>query len=316
MSTEENIQRREFIKKAILGAGVAAMAGSGMALGGPAKGPQVHCQEFTWITYFNREEERWFENLKEKLLRLPKPALTGMEVLIEMAQGFPKRTVKRIGKANLDASSAFVNPTLHLEDRVEDQIQGVLATVRKFQPFGTKVIVVNPEAIEEDSSNHKSDQELEVQARALDQLGQLLRHMGCRMLYHNHAIEMENEGKEFFAMVEHTKPENMGLCIDADWINKGLNSLSGLYDIITRYADRIEELHLRQTVNGIWAETFGEGDIDYSKIMETLITQKQTPRLVLEQAVDDESPHQMDPIDAIGKSITKVREIFAPFGDA
>lgn len=315
MRTKENIQRREFIKKSILGAGVVAMAGSGMALQEPGTGPQVHCQEFTWITYFDREDEKWFENLNDKLLRLPKPALTGMEVLIEMEQGFPRGTLKRIGRADLAASSAFVNPTLHIENQVQDQIQGVLAIVRKFQSIGTKVIVVNPEAIEEDASNQKSDKELKVQARALDQLGQLLRHMGCRMLYHNHAIEMENEGKEFFAMVENTKPENMGLCIDADWINKGLNSLSGLYDIVSNYAGRIEELHLRQTVNDVWAETFGEGDIDYSKIMETLKAHKQVPRLVLEQAVDDESPHQMDPIDAIGKSITNVREIFAPFGN-
>ncbi|UII79873.1 sugar phosphate isomerase/epimerase [Flagellimonas sp. CMM7] len=207
----------------------------------------------------------------------------------------------------------FVNPTMHIESIAQKHIAEMLGVGRKLKGMGIDAMVVNPEAKENEPVEHKTDSELKIQSKALDSLGAGLRKIGIRMLYHNHAIEMENNAKEFNHVVTHTKPENLGLCVDSDWIYKGTGSLDALYGLINEHAKRIEELHLRQTQNGIWTETFGAGDIDYGKIAETLLKHNQKPRLFLEQAADEETPHTMSAIEAIGLSIDNVREIFSGF---
>jgi inosose dehydratase len=60
------------------------------------------------------------------------------------------------------------------------------------------------------------------------------------------------------------------------------------------YGKRIAELHLRQSKGGIWQETFGEGDIDYSKLVQALNRRNVKPHLVLEQCLEKTSPKTMN----------------------
>ncbi|WP_420401931.1 sugar phosphate isomerase/epimerase family protein [Flagellimonas sp.] len=273
----------------------------------------VYCQEFTWLTYFDREGKEWHKDLAKSLDKLAPNTLHGMEVLMEMHQGFPK-TFSQIQKAQLKPISMFASPTLHLEDMAERHIAKLLKIGKRLKQMGVNVIVVNPEAKEDGPVEHKTDNELTIQTKALDVLGAGFRKMGIRMLFHNHEIEMQNDAKEFLHALNGTQPENMGLCVDADWIYKGTGSLQTLYDLVGTYVDRIGELHLRQTVDGVWAETFGQGDIDYGHIADLLLQNGQRPALVLEQAVDDETPHTLAPMEAMKISLSNVRKVFSEFG--
>lgn len=63
----------------------------------------------------------------------------------------------------------------------------------------------------------------------------------------------------------------MSLCLDVHWAYRGSgNSQVALFAIIKLYGHRIAELHIRQSRGGIWSETFGEGDIDYTRLTREL----------------------------------------------
>nr|WP_299382898.1 TIM barrel protein [Allomuricauda sp.] len=308
------MERRRFIQNATMASALGLMAPWDVIANSikNSKLP-VYCQEFTWLTYFEREGKQWYKDLSSSLDKLAPNTLHGMEVLMEMHQGFPK-TFSKIQKAQLQPISMFASPTLHLEDMAERHISKLLKIGKRLKQMGVSVIVVNPEAKEDGPVEHKTGGELTIQTKALDVLGAGFRKMGIRMLFHNHEIEMQNDAKEFLHALNGTRPENMGLCVDADWIYKGTGSLQTLYDLVGTYVGRIGELHLRQTVDGVWAETFGQGDIDYSHIADLLLQNGQRPALVLEQAVDDETPHTMGPMEAMKISLSNVREVFSEFG--
>jgi inosose dehydratase len=76
------------------------------------------------------------------------------------------------------------------------------------------------------------------------------------------------------------------------------------------YVNRVIELHLRQSVHGIWSETFGSGDIDYNKIATTLTKLNIKPHLVIEQCIEDKTKVNMTVVDAHKKDIEAVKTIF------
>ena len=105
---------------------------------------------------------------------------------------------------------------------------------------------------------------MKIQAAALDRLGGLLREMGMVLAYHNHDAELRNAAREFHHMLLGTDPQNMAFCMDVHWVYRGSgNSQVAVFDVLRLYGSRIRELHLRQSINGVWTETFCDGDIDY-----------------------------------------------------
>ncbi|MCK5701309.1 MAG: sugar phosphate isomerase/epimerase, partial [Cyclobacteriaceae bacterium] len=133
-----------------------------------------------------------------------------------------------------------------------------------------------------------------------------------KLAYHNHDIEMRESAREFHHMLTGTDPDYVHLCLDAHWIYRGSgNSQVALFDIVEMYADRIVELHLRQSQDGIWSEVFGEGDIDYARLIKILKNKKLKPHIVLEQAIEEGTPNTMSSVEAIGKSLSNVKEMFS-----
>ena len=85
-----------------------------------------------------------------------------------------------------------------------------------------------------------------------------------------------------------------------------------MFDILTLYWERIIELHLRQSQNQIWTEVFStKGDVDYNRFANVLNDKNIKPLLVLEQAVENGTPHSMDALKAHRKSCLAVRDLFA-----
>src|SRR5262249_19623071 len=89
-------------------------------------------------------------------------------------------------------------------------------------------------------------------------------------------------------------PDNVKLCLDAHWVYRGAgDSQVALFDVVKLYISRIVELHLRQSKNGVWTEAFGDGDIDYARLVKALVAKKLRPLCVLEQAVEAKSPNTL-----------------------
>ena len=121
--------------------------------------------------------------------------------------------------------------------------------------------------------------------------------------------------REFHHMMQRTDPNHVTFCLDVHWVYRGaLNSNVAVFDVIKMYGDRISELHIRQSRDHVWTETFGPGDIDYPGVVFALKERGLKPMLVLEQAAEEGTPHTMNALDAHRKSQAAVRTIFAPLG--
>jgi inosose dehydratase len=105
-------------------------------------------------------------------------------------------------------------------------------------------------------------------------------------------------------------------CLDAHWIYRGAgNSTVAVFDVLKLYGPRITELHLRQSVDSVWAETFGAGDIDYPALAKHLLDIGVKPHIVLEQAVENGTPKTMSPVEAHRASCQYARKVFAGFAN-
>jgi inosose dehydratase len=82
--------------------------------------------------------------------------------------------------------------------------------------------------------------------------------------------------------------------------------------VLKLYAKRIIELHLRQSKDGIWTETFtAEGDIDYRRLANEIKKNGISPHLVIEQAVEAQTPHTIEAVEAHKKDLAIVKDIFS-----
>jgi len=68
---------------------------------------------------------------------------------------------------------------------------------------------------------------------------------------------------------------------------------------------RISELHIRQSKDGTWTEALGSGDIDYPRLVKLLRDRSVRPLLVLEQAVEKESPTTMTALEVATEAVAR-----------
>lgn len=303
--------RRHFLKNLTALLGTAGLSSFKLSTEtASVTGTKIACQQYPWGTFFQREGKKWTADLSYSIGQVIAAGFEGFEpsfnavAEIERLQGSLKQQP-------LQTYSLYVNSVLHDPERIETSTTQVLQIAEAAKAIGAKIIVTNPSPIRWGSGEDKTDEQLELQAKALNELGAKLRKAGLTLAYHNHDAEMRNSAREFHHMMLSTDPENVHLCLDAHWIYRGAgNSQVALFDIVKLYVDRIVELHLRQSKDGIWTEAFGPGDIDYEHLVALLSAHDKNPHLVLEQAVEKGSPHTMDAVRAHRLGRAYVKEIF------
>ncbi len=311
----DTISRRRFVKDL-------AMAGGAIVMGARSAGAakrrsrgKLHlaCNQYPWLVFYQRENRNFNSELDKGLREVAASGMDGFEPLANNPQ-----EIDRLGpllkKHSLEMRSLYVNSVLHEQDKADESIEAVLAIAEKAKGIGTKIIVTNPSPIRWGGPQNKNDAQLKVQAAALEKLGRQLKSMGLTLSYHNHDIELRKAAREFHHMMVGTDPAYVTLCLDAHWIYRGAgNSAVALFDVLKLYGSRITELHLRQSKDNIWTETFGDGDIDYQALARYLLNIGVHPHIVLEQAVETGSPKTMTTLEAFKKSSRYARRVFAAF---
>jgi inosose dehydratase len=304
--------RREFLRDAVLATGVAVAMPGVMRAAGSGK-LHVACNQYPWGTFYAREKRNFDALLDSGLAEVKASGNDGFEPGVG---GLPQieQMTPLLKKHGLEMRSLYVNSTLHEASQADKSIEEVLAGAAKAQAFGTRIIVTNPSPIRWGGPENKTDEQLKVQAAALDKLGAKLKQMGLTLAYHNHDIELRNAAREFHHMMVGTDPAHVTLCLDAHWVYRGAgNSHVALFDVLKLYGPRITELHLRQSQNNTWTEAFGPGDIDYPRLAAYLLQIGVKPLLVLEQCVEAASPNTMNGVEAFQKSTQYARQVFAGF---
>lgn len=311
--TAYDMTRRGFLKRGLLTGGAAVLSPALAASLARArdKGLHVACNSYSWQVFFQREGRDFNQSLDEGLGEVAASGLDGYEPGVGGA-GEIDRLAPLLKKHGLEMRSLYVNSVLHEPDRAKASIAEVLTVAQKAKTVGTKIIVTNPSPLQWGGPTNKNDAQLKTQAAALDELGAKLRDLGLTLAYHNHDMELREAAREFHHMMLATDPKHVTLCLDAHWVYRGAgNSQVALFDIVKLYGKRVSELHLRQSRDQVWAETFGPGDIDYPALVEALATHKVRPHLVLEQAVEQGTPKTLTSVEAFRRSTDYVRTLFA-----
>lgn len=235
------------------------------------------------------------------------PVLDSPEDIDRLAEALANQGVAMV--------SAYANSELHEKERAQESIETVLKLATRAQArMGTRIIVTNPSPIKWGGAENKTDDQLSLQGEALNALGKALSTEGLTLAYHNHDPELRMAGREFHHMLASTNPEYVKFCLDAHWVFRGSgDSNIALYDVVKLYGDRIVELHIRQSENGIWTETLGAGDIDYQRLTRTLNERGIHPLVTTEQAVEKGSPNTLDGLSAHKITHARARDTFAPF---
>jgi inosose dehydratase len=270
----------------------------------------ISCNAYTWGTFYEREKKQWMADPNASLTEYSKTGLTAYEPSFTNADEV-KKLEPYLAKYQLAMPSLYVNSSLHKTDEAQKSIDSVLAIADAAKPLGVRIIVTNPSPIKWGSNDDKSDAELIEQAKNLDRLGAELRQRGITLAYHTHAPEHRQAAREFHHMLLASDPKNVSLCLDAHWVYRGSgNSHVALFDVVKLYGKRIVEVHIRQSKNGIWQETFSDGDIDYRRLATDLKAQNIRPLLVLEQCLEKGSPNTMGPVEAHKQDLQYTRNVF------
>ncbi|GAB2581297.1 hypothetical protein GCM10027190_33150 [Spirosoma areae] len=271
----------------------------------------ISCNAYTWGTFYGREQKQWMADPDASLSEYVKTGLTAYEPSFNTADEV-KKLAPYLIRYKLAMLSLYVNSSLHLADDAQKSIDSVLAIADAAKPLGARTIVTNPNPIKWGTEDDKTDADLTEQAKNLDRLGAELRKRGITLAYHTHAPEHRQAAREFHHMLLATDPKNVSLCLDAHWVYRGSgNSQVALFDVVKLYGKRVMEVHIRQSKNGIWQETFSDGDIDYRRLAADLKAQGVKPLLVLEQCLEKGSPNTMGPVEAHKQDLAYARDVFA-----
>lgn len=305
--------RRRFIGEMALVAGTICV---GSKVAGAAEDKQMYLatNQYPWGTFYAREGRNFGQSLDEALGEIASSGMNGYEPLVNSAAEV-EQLAPLLRKQKLEMRSLYVNTTLHVPDEAAKSFDHVLGIANKAKEVGTRIIVTNPNPIRWGGPENKTDAMLKTQAESLNELGQKLAAIGMVLSYHNHDAELRNAAREFHHMMCGTDPKLVTLCLDSHWIYRGSgNSAVALFDVLKLYGSRITELHLRQSVKGVWTEAFGEGDIDYPALAKYLRGIGIKPHLVMEQAVEAGSDKTMNAVEAHRKSGQYARRVFAEMG--
>jgi inosose dehydratase len=267
---------------------------------------------YNWTTFYNREGKVWGEDWAQDMKLYAQSGLKAFEPGIENLEML-KKLIPAMKDNQISLPSLYANSMLHEESEVSASIQSILAIAETAVQYGCGIIVTNPSPIDWSNPKNKTDAQLITQAKAMNQLGKELKDRGVRLAYHTHDMELRAGAREIHHTLQNTDPDYVGFCFDTHWVYRGSeNSQLAVFDILKMYADRVIELHLRQSSGGIWNETFtAAGDIDYTEFFAILKKSKNEPLLVIEQCLEHDSPNSLDVVTAHKMDLAAVNKLIA-----
>lgn len=254
-----------------LGQGASCNSASALAAGSAARsavegaedGPRVAVQLYVWLQDRAGAGQSLWDDLDAVLGEVGTSGFQAIEGWLDFfeTEGRAQRTRRLLGKHGLRLAGLYSGGGFHEPEAAAASLERIVACARRVRSRDGVYINVNPDPLP--GKAPKSDEQLAVQARALDRLGRALAAMGLSLVVHNHDAEMVNDAREFRYLVDRLDPRFVGFCVDPHWVYRGEQEPLDLLRLAGR---RIQVLHLRNSVGGVWSQTLGPGDVDYGRV--------------------------------------------------
>jgi len=166
---------------------------------------------------------------------------------------------------NFEVPVVYHGATFHDADAVEQSIAEILTTADAAKKLGAGWI--NTNCNPKKNRERKTGQELTFEANSLNRLGRQLKERGMRLMLHQHDPDMAEGAREWRSNLQHTDPKLMWFCVDVHWVYRGKQDPM---ELLKEAGQRIANLHVRNSVNGVWSESLGDGDVDYRAVAQFL----------------------------------------------
>lgn len=230
---------------------------------------------------------------------------------IELNQGFftpdlTARVLRSIRSNRLSMPSVYVGGAMHEDSLANRTISLALEIGALCRPFGCKAIVNNPDP--KPRGAQKTDRELDTQAKSLNRMGKTLADKGFQFRVHHHTPELVNNAREWRHILHNTDAKYVSLCLDLDWLYQGgLDPMA----VLREAGDRVTEVHVRNSKDKLWLESFEDGDLDYRKIAAEMRELHLHPLVVVELAYRDNTVVTHSLADDLRFSHAYAEKIFA-----
>jgi|GEM_PF-1575186 len=302
--------RRDFLKTAALAAGALAFptvlqSGASAQQSVDSSAVYVGCNQYAFNSFLARDGIDFLKEPDKSFEMIKASGLSGFEPMAENAERvtFFGELLQPFG---LGMQTLYTGINLHEEEAANAEINRVLALGEKAVTYGTKAVVFNLAP-----KSGKTDEELVLQSKNANLLGAGLKKFGLAFAFHYHTTELEFGGREFHHIMCGTDPENVSICFEMQWSYRASgNSAVAVYDHLKLYGNRASVIHLRQSQQGIWSETFGDGDIDCRRLAAGFKQFGVKPILIFEQAAENGTPHTLSAAEVFQKSGVYIRDIF------
>lgn len=222
--------------------------------------PQLGVQLYVWQQQFGREKKTTLQGVEDAI---PAVSRAGYR-RVEMTSAFwtPEvrdRTSALLKQYKLETPIVYNGGVMHTAEGAEKTIAGTLAIAEVARAAGARAVSFNASPTKE----RKTDEQLAVQARALEELGGKLRARKMDLLIHQHAPELQEDAREWRYQFRHSDPKLVKICLDIDWIKRAGQDVMTL---LREAAPRLAAVHLRSARDGVWMEELGDGDVDYRQV--------------------------------------------------
>ncbi len=228
--------------------------------------PKLAAGFYVWTQQFQWQKRPLAEGIPEALAATRRAGYRAVELL---AQCFDAETaeitLRALRESRLEAPSVYKGGPMHTAAEAEQTIAETLRLAAAARAAGVHLVNFNPSP--KPNKQRKSDEELDAQAHHVNALAEKLRLQGFRLHLHHHDPEMAENAREWRHLLANTDPKLVGFCIDVDWVYRGGQKP---IEILEAAGPRLVSLHLRNSREGVWAEDFGEGDIDYREVAACL----------------------------------------------
>jgi sugar phosphate isomerase/epimerase len=238
---------------------------------------------YQWDREYQQRGMAFSEHLEDAFGRMRELGFDGVQSRLAYADTPEKadRFAEICRRAGVEIASLYGNCKLYDRDALEGEVASFLEAVDAARWTGCSLIALN---MATPHGRPKRENELEVQVRGLEAIGEEAAKMGVRIALHNHTPEMENEAREFRYVMGHVVRDAIGVCLDVAWA--AVAGVSPL-DLIHEIHPRLFDLHVRNLAEGWFTQSVPAGEISYAQVLDLLAQYRYDGWLVVELSYDD-----------------------------
>jgi sugar phosphate isomerase/epimerase len=178
-------------------------------------------------------------------------------------------------------------------------LENIASEIKRVKATGTDHIVLSGM-----KKTNISKEEASHAAEMLNQIGEVCKAEGLRLVYHNHDYEFVNNQIVQTILIEETKAEFVSFALDLGW---AYYTGTDLHDFYGKHSERMAYFHYRDVIGDKFIE-LGKGEVDFSSFIKLIETHGFSGWNIVEMELGDSYAGEGDVVeDLVAASMSYLR---------